>query len=44
MLKSPQHVDITFDGVWRGLAHSLSADSFSTVFNCVEENYNRVCR
>lgn len=35
MLKSHHYVDITFDGVFRGLAHSFAVDSFSSVYNCV---------
>lgn len=44
MLKSHHYVDITFDGVWMELAHTLSADSFDSVFNFVGENYSRVYR
>ena len=44
MLKSHRYVDITFDGVWMGLAHTLTADSFDSVFNFVDENYSGVYR
>lgn len=37
MLKSYYCVDITF-GVWMGLAHTLTAESFSSVFNFVVQN------
>lgn len=44
MLKSHQYVDISFDGVWMGLARTLTADSLDSVFNFVEENCNSVYR